>query len=144
CLLDFPGFGVDANAVYIGGNMFCPSAYSWSDAFVIPKATLLGLPNGGTAVPTAFRNVTNGASGPGPFAPQGVDNDDPSATEGYFIGNNVVENSTLQVLRITTPGSTPTYSGTPLSIQLPLNTPGFNQPALGSTTNVNVPGDTRL
>ncbi|TMC32528.1 MAG: hypothetical protein E6J24_13545, partial [Chloroflexi bacterium] len=80
---DFPTLGVDANALYIGVNVFNASGTTLlgTTGFVIQKSSLLS----GQLVVAAFRQLAAG-SGAGPFAPQGVTNLDPGATEGYFIG----------------------------------------------------------
>ncbi len=87
---DYDTLGVDANALYVGVNMFLNVADTFSygtTGFVIRKSDLLV----GTLTVTAFRQMvtcspTAGTCGTGPLTPQGVDNDDPSAAEGYFIG----------------------------------------------------------
>jgi hypothetical protein len=62
-------------------------------------------------VVTAFPNLGTAAL-PGPFAPRGVNNVDPGATEGYFIGVDTQAFSLLQMRRVSSPGSaTPTISG---------------------------------
>src|SRR5438876_716833 len=70
--------------------------------FVVRKSSVLGA---GPIVVTAFRDLTSG--GPGPYTPQGVDNFDPAATEGYFIGVDNQVFGKLQVRRVSTPGGTP-------------------------------------
>ena len=77
---DYPSLGVDANALYTGCNMFT-TTYQHSSVFVIRKSSVTG---GGPIVVTGFGNVDGGGTA-GPYAPRGVDNDDPCATEGYFI-----------------------------------------------------------
>ncbi len=126
--LDYPSLGVDANALYIGGNMFAAS-FVGTTGFVVRKSSVL---SGGPIVVTAFRGLVSSASGPGPYAPQGVDNDDASATEGYFIGPDNQVFSRLVVRRVSTPGGTPTISGN-LNITVPTTTFPINAPALGST-----------
>ena len=65
---------------------------------------------GGPLVVTAFRDLTGGVAA-GPYSPRGVDNDDPQATEGYFIGTDIAFLSRLQIRRVSTPAGTPTISG---------------------------------
>jgi len=62
-------------------------SFANTTAFVVRKSTLLATNNAPTnIVVTAFRSlVPNGNSG-GLYTPQGVDNYDPAATEGYVIG----------------------------------------------------------
>src|SRR6185295_9009876 len=51
--LDYPSLGVDANALYVGGNMFVAStsAFANCSAFVIRNSSILGA---GPVVVTAF------------------------------------------------------------------------------------------
>jgi hypothetical protein len=104
--LDYPSLGVDANALYIGGDMFgaVSGAFITTSAFVIRKSSIL---SGGPIVTTAFRGLI-GADGP--LEPRGVDNYDPAATEGYFIGASYAAFGRLIMRRIATPGATPTIS----------------------------------
>lgn len=80
CLLDYPTLGIDANAMYIGGNDFCGATLSFGGTalFVVRKSSVTG---GGPIVVSVFRNLTGAPTSPGPFTPQGVDNYDPNATE---------------------------------------------------------------
>ena len=84
---DYPTLGIDANAVYVGVNIFATrglGSFSSTTAFVIRKSSLL---TGGPIVVTPFRGLaSNSPNDSGPFTPQGVDNYDPAATEGYIIG----------------------------------------------------------
>lgn len=115
-LADYDTLGIDANALYIGTNVFFggPTGFD-TTVFVIQKSSILAA---GPMNVTAFRDLTAGG-GAGIFTPQGVDNDDPAATEGYFVGTDSAETSFspavathLIVKRISNPGSkTPTISG---------------------------------
>ena len=104
--LDYPSLGVDANALYIGGDMFgaVSGSFVGTSAFVIRKSSVL---SGGPVVTTAFRGLI-GADGP--LEPRGVDNYDPAATEGFFIGVSAAAFGRLNMRRIGTPGGTPTIS----------------------------------
>lgn len=107
CFSDYPTLGIDAQALYIGTDQFCGNDFGGTAAFVIRKTSVLFT---GPIVVTAFRNLTGTPDGPGLYTPQGVDNFDPAATEGYFIG---ADNSTLGRLalrRVNNPGGTPTLS----------------------------------
>ncbi|MBS1495054.1 MAG: T9SS type A sorting domain-containing protein [Bacteroidetes bacterium] len=107
--LDYPTLGIDANALYIGGNLFTfAGAFSNTNALVIRKSSIQGA---GPMVTTNLGNLLPSASGAGPYTPQGVDNPDPNATEGYFIGVDNATFGTLQIRRVSTPGGTPTISG---------------------------------
>jgi hypothetical protein len=111
CFLDYDTLGVDVNALYVGGNMFCvsgqQSVYTDSSLWVIRKSSVLGM---GPMVVTVFRNLTNGTS-QGPFTPQGADNEDPVASFGYIIGHDVHFFSHLMLRRVSDPGGTPSISG---------------------------------
>jgi hypothetical protein len=109
CLADYPTLSIDANALYIGVNIFCgsPLSFSGTTAFVVRKSSVLST---GPIVVTAFRNLTGTPGGAGLFTPQGADNYDPTATEGYFIGVDNATFGTLVVRRVTDPAGTPTLS----------------------------------
>ncbi|MBL8764594.1 MAG: immunoglobulin domain-containing protein [Phycisphaerae bacterium] len=103
---DYPSLGVDANALYIGGNVFNAS-FNGCTAFVVRKSSMT---SGGPIVVTPFRRIVASAGGAGPYSPRGVDNNDPAATEGYFVGpaNNAFSRITIR--RVTNPGGTPSIS----------------------------------
>jgi hypothetical protein len=125
---DYETLGIDNNALYIGANIFGNNTFS-TTGFVVRKSSVLG---SGPIVVTPFRQLANG-SGSGLYTPQGVNNDDPAATEGYFIG---VDNATfgkLDIKRVSNPGGTPTLSAT-ISITTPTTTNPISVPAMGSTT----------
>ena len=135
---DYPSLGVDANALYTGCNMFTSAgSFRWTSAFVIRKSSVTG---GGPIVVTGFNNLTSGTAGPGPYAPRGVDNDDPQATEGYIIGVDIASYSLLQVRRVSSPGGTPTLSGD-LSITVPQTSTPLTAPISGSATNLDASDD---
>ncbi|HVG18249.1 MAG TPA: hypothetical protein VNI02_04290, partial [Blastocatellia bacterium] len=123
---DYESLGIDASALYIGGNMFTlAGAFNSTKGFVIPKAPLL------TASPAtvwAFSGLVATSTGAGPFAPRGVDNYDPANTGatalGYFIGVDNATFNTLMIRRVTNPGSlgpAPTISAN-ISVATPLTT----------------------
>jgi hypothetical protein len=107
--LDYPSLGIDNNALYIGSNQFGAVSGSFvnSSVFVIRKSSVTA---GGPVVATAFRGVLPNGSSDGPFAPRGVDNYDPAATEGYIIGVSNAAFGRLIIRRIFTPATTPTIS----------------------------------
>jgi hypothetical protein len=119
---DFPSLGVDKFALYIGGNTFefNPSApqdpfYTGTAGYVVRKADLLV---GSLSVtPLGLMGDLN--------SPQGVDNDDPNATEGYFVGVDIEVFGQLDVMRISNPG------GTPMAFQHNLTVPRTNYPKGG-------------
>lgn len=123
---DYQSFGVDANAMYIGADMFTTAgAFNSTKGFVIPKAPAL------TASPLtvwAFSGLVATPTGAGPFAPRGVDNYDTANTGptalGYFIGVDNATFNTLMIRRVTNPsslGPAPTISAN-ISVATPLTT----------------------
>lgn len=127
---DSPTLGVDANALYIGTNEFqgvTPFDFLNTTGYVVNKANLIA----GTLNVTAFRGLIDGTN-TGPFTPQGVANDDASATEGYFIGVDNNFFSKLDIRRVTSPGGTPSISGN-LTLSVPVTRFPIGQVALGST-----------
>ena len=105
---DYDTLGVDRLALYIGVNMFnqAGDAFVGTTGFVVRKSSLIA----GTPVVTAFRQMVNTMTCGGPLSPQGVNNDDPAAAEGYFIGEDPCFFNTLQIRRVSNPGGTPTLS----------------------------------
>ena len=131
---EYPSLGVDNNALYVGGNTFntTTNAFIGSTAFVIRKSSIL---SGGPVVTTAFRGVVAGSS-EGPFAPRGVDNYNPSANEGYFIGVSPLAFGRLVMRRISDPGGTPTISANIL-ITVPATSFPISVDHLGDTGSTN-------
>jgi hypothetical protein len=116
--VDYPTLGVDANALYIGGNIFScgsPATFSEVSAYVVRKADILA----DALFVTIFRNL----EGAGIWTPQGVTNDDPEATEGYFIGVDFNLYGRLGIRRVVNPGGTPT-----MSAQLNVTVPTTSSP----------------
>jgi hypothetical protein len=105
---DYDSLGVDRFALYIGVDVFnqAGTSFTGSTGFVVNKGNLLA----GTLTVTAFRRLASGALA-GPFAPRGVSNDDPAATEGFFIGVDTLAFNTMQIRRVTNPGGVPSISG---------------------------------
>ena len=139
---DYQSFGIDKDAMYIGGNMFTlAGAFSSTKGFVIPKAPAL---TGSPLTVWAFSGLVATSTGAGPFSPRGVDNPDPTNTGptalGYFIGVDNATFNTLMVRRVTNPGSVgpaPTISAN-ISIATPLTTRfPVKVPHLGNTGGTN-------
>lgn len=126
--LDYPTMGVDANALYIGGVRFNPSTFDGCPVFVIRKSSVLG---SGPMVVTAFRTISSATAGT--FVPQGVHNDDPTATVGFFVGTDAAVFSRLNITRVTDPGGTP--SVTNFQVTVPTNTFPQLQRHLGAAAN---------
>ena len=132
---DYPTLGVDAHALYMGVSMFDASgAFSGATAFVVRKNSVLGA---GPIVVTAFRNLTGGdPTGTGPAVPHGVDNYDPAATTGYFIGTDNASFGNLILRRVSNPGGTPTLSGN-ISITVPATDLPLSIPHKGNNDTTN-------
>ena len=114
---------------------FCDpgGAYVGTSAFVVRKTSVIDF---ATIAVTAFHNLTGSSTGPGPFAPQGVDNEDPGITTGYFIGVDNASLGTLMLRRVTNPGTTPTISGN-LSIAVPATAAPITVRHLGNLGSTN-------
>ena len=126
--------GVDVNALYIGTNMLAAGSLVSTNGYVVRKSSILGA---GPMIVTAFPGLVSGGGGAGPFAPRGVDNVDPAATEGYFVGVDNATFSTLMFRRVSNPGSaTPTISGN-ISVTVPTTTFPARIPHLGKTGGAN-------
>lgn len=129
---DYPTLGIDNNALYIGGNVFASNgSYQGTSAFVVNKASILG---DGPITVYAFRNLAT--TGNGVYTPQGVDNFDPAATEGYFIGVDNASYGTLVLKKISNPGGVPTISSD-INITVPVTSAPINVPHLGNTKSTN-------
>ena len=137
-LADYPKVGVDANAMTIGCNMF-GGGYAGTTGWVVQKSSILGA---GPIVVTAFRGLAS-PTGNGPFAPSGVDNDDPAATVSYFVGVDNAVFGRLVLRRISNPGGAPTVSGN-LNVTVPATTNPISQVAFGSTWNLDAIDDRLL
>ncbi|MFN0131438.1 MAG: immunoglobulin domain-containing protein [Phycisphaerales bacterium] len=103
-LADYASLGIDASALYIGADMFSGGFVNTS-AWVVRKSSVT---SGGPIVATAFRNLI--ISGNGPSSPRGVDNDDSTATQGYFIGADAGTFGRLVIRRVTNPAGSPSMS----------------------------------
>lgn len=125
---DYPTLGIDKNALYIGGNMFLnQNGYSGSNLWVVNKASLLA----GTLTVTGF---SHGLTNTDMYTPQGVQNDDPAAANGYFIGASRTYYAKLNIRRVTFSGGTPTLSAdlalTTLQVYSPKTVPTLNGTAI--------------
>ncbi|MBS1495053.1 MAG: T9SS type A sorting domain-containing protein [Bacteroidetes bacterium] len=131
--LDYPTLGLDANALYIGGNLYDLSTDEFvnSNALVIKKSSIQGT---GPMVITDLGGLIINNSGP--FTPQGVDNPDPNATEGYFIGVDKGSFGTLMIRRVLNPGGTPSLSPN-IPVTVPTTSKPLKVPHLGNTGGEN-------
>lgn len=141
---DYPTLGIDANALYIGVNMFSAAgAFTGTSGYVVRKSSILGA---GPIVVTPFTGLVATGAGAGPYTPQGVDNYAAAATEGYFIGVSNTAYGTLIIRRVSTPGGTPTISGD-IALTVPPTATPITVPHSGNTggSNGNLDGsDDRL
>lgn len=95
--LDYPTLGVDKNAVLIGGNDFFINNSGGVDSlyfvgYAINKRRLL---QGQLSLYAIKFGIETRTSGSGLIIPQGVHNDDPSATRSFFAGINFQSNAIL-------------------------------------------------
>jgi hypothetical protein len=129
---DYDSLGVDRFALYIGVDDFNQAGTSFigTTGFVVNKGDLLA----GTLTVTAFRRLASGTIA-GPFAPRGVSDDDPAATEGFFIGVDTLAFNTLQMRRITNPGGVPSISGNLTLSGIPATSFPVPQVVEGSSLN---------
>lgn len=136
CTTDAPSLGIDPSALYIGANQFCAggTSYRGSSAWVVRKSTVV---DGASAVVTAFHDLTGGVSGAGPFAPQGVSNDDPAIPYGYFLAVDNTVLGRLVLRRVSSPGGTPTLSG---NINIPVSPTALPIPVRHNGNTGGVPG----
>src|SRR5262249_39223028 len=128
---DYDTLGVDKFALYIGVVMFAGgTTYNGSTGFVVNKNDLIN----GTLTVTAFRQIGSPVTGVGIRIPQGGNNDDPNATEGYFIGVDSGFYGKLDIIRISNPGSAAPTASSPIVITTPQVTgPAITQVAKSST-----------
>ena len=135
---DYPTLGVDKNALYIGGLIFNATSgnYIGSSVYVVRKSSLT---SGGPLVFTPFRG--QGTTSSGIFCPQGVQNDDPNATQGYFLGVSAEFYGVLNYIVVNNPGATP--SVTTGTINVPATSFPIEVTALNSTELLDA-GDDRL
>ncbi len=137
--LDYPTLGIDAHALYIGGVTFPGDATTESsdtgEVFVVNKNSLL---TGGPIMFTGFHNLIDPNTGVGPFAPQGVDNFDAGATNGYFVAVDNASFGLLDILQISNPAGSPAiaheFALTVPDTAYPLPVPhkGNNNPRYGT------------
>lgn len=101
---DYPTLGVDKTSLYVGGNMFkAGHTFSGCNMWVINKANLIA----GSLTVTGFPHAKTNTD---IYTPQGVQNDDPAATAGYFIGASQTAYSKLNLKRVTYSNGVPTLS----------------------------------
>ena len=137
---DYPTLGIDANAIYIGGNLFNVAGTSFigTIGLVVQKSSILG------AGPIVCTKYTLGASSSGIYTPQGVDQlYDPAATEGYFIGTGNGTTGVLYLYRVTNPGSASPTMSSAISLTVPATAAPTTLYSKGCTLNID-PDDDRL
>jgi hypothetical protein len=136
CLWDYDTLGIDVNALYIGGNLFC-GGNPTSDGLMVPKTPLLAGAGTASDFPLAGNTCPGGE---GPWSPQGVDNYDPAATVGYFAGVSNCSFGRLDFVRITNPGGN-TPASTALALTVPATSSPLSVPAQGSTNHLDALDD---
>lgn len=136
---DYDSLGVDKFALYIGVNMFGGTNNFETAGFVVNKSDLLT--SALTVTPFRSLSVCNPGCSNGPSSPRGVANDDPNATEGYFIGLDIISSNQIAIRRITyTLGITPSISSN-IFVPISANSYPIDVPALGSTTPIDAIGN---
>ena len=136
---DFPTLGVDANALYMGTNLFNSIGnFVNTNAYVIRKSSILG---SGPIVVTTFANLIDGSSN-GPYAPMGADNDASSPTNGYIVGTDAHLFGRLALRLVGNAGGIPTLSGN-VFINTATTSQPNDVPANGTTVPLNA-NDWRL
>ena len=133
CYADYVTMGIDANAIYIGANLYCAGSFNNTIGFLVRKTSVL---SGGPIDAYAFRNLIDPITGRGPYAPQGVDNFDAIAQYGYFIGVDSATMGTLVLRRISnTVAGTPTISFN-IFLTVPPTRAPINVPHLGNSASI--------
>jgi uncharacterized repeat protein (TIGR01451 family) len=115
CLAGEPSLGLDADALYIGANIYCGPDLSTLDisnatAWVVRKTPLLSTTTPSNLVVTsgavtAFRGLQAPTTFEGLYSPQGVDNVSPTPGVGYFIGVDGALFGRLVLRTVSNPGS---------------------------------------
>lgn len=126
-LADYPTLGIDKSALYIGTNDFLNNSFNQNTVYVIRKSTITA---GGTLFGTRFNIGESNVESI--FTPQGVDNDDPAATTGYFIGVSSFSFGKLIMRRVSNPATTPTLSAN-INLTVPTTANPLAVTPLGST-----------
>lgn len=144
--MDYPTLGIDKYALYVGANIFDNATHTinrGSSLYLINKASLIA----GSLSFTVWQYGTgagqsgsNGITGVGMLTPQGVQNDDPAATEGYFIATDWAAFGSIILKRISNPGGVPSLSSNIL-LTVPTTTEPIAQPAMGTPGNINTLDD---
>jgi Secretion system C-terminal sorting domain len=137
--LDYPTLGVDRNSLYVGANIFTSSSggFSQTSGYVINKADMIA----GSLTITPFSAMGSAAAGADIRTPQGVHNDDPAATDGFFVGSSAFF-SQLIIRRITYSGTTPIMQPQ-VAVNVATNRSPLKQVALGSSGTLDA-SNTRL
>lgn len=135
---DYPTLGVDKHALYIGGSIFhkTTGVNKGSVFYIVDKSDLIANTLNFTVYQYGTGAGKSGSDGSqGILIPQAVHNDDPNATEGYFIGVDWASYGRLIMKKISDPGGSPSLSAD-LLINVPTTESPVNQPALGSTGGI--------
>ncbi|MEI8087584.1 MAG: T9SS type A sorting domain-containing protein [Paludibacter sp.] len=136
--LDYPTLGIDKNSLYLGANIFSnkvAGTYQQSSLYVVNKAAMIS----GTLTLTPFPAAGNATASNNILTPQGVQNDNPNATEGYFAGESSWVFNRLVMKRITYSGTTPILSAD-INVTVPANQNAIGQAAQGSSGTLDAVG----
>ncbi len=131
---DYPGFGVDANYVYVTANMFSnTNTYQYSKVWVVPKTQLL---NGNASITvTEFRNPTGSYFTMQPAHVFGSSSTEYFVHEDYGCPDPVLP--CLRLNNITFPGGTPTWNSMGYIVVNSYSSSNFpNAPQLGSSNGI--------
>jgi len=140
-IADSPTLGIDRHALYMGLNVFSFQIdFLTSDLFVINKEALLKEKK---LKITPFRDFVNPHTGLGMFDPQGVTNFDKDAKEGFFVGADFANLSTLHMRRIIRPGSDSPSISKDITMAIPITAQPLFVPAKGSVNAIDA-NDNRL
>jgi hypothetical protein len=146
CFADFPTLGIDQSALYVGANMFCgpnPNQLQFfnSSAFVVRKSDVLTGAGGDLRLRPgavrAFRRLISTVTFQGIVSPFGVDNFDPDATRGYFIGQDNFFFGVLVLREVLNPGSGAPSLAPEKRITVPATSFPINVPTPGGGAPLN-------
>ena len=139
---DYPTFGIDKFALYIGGNIFDRVTHATnkgSSLYLIDKSALLSGTLSATIWPYGLGASNSGSVGGttmvGMLTPQAVHNDDPNATEGFFIATDWAQFSSMVLKKISNPGSSPSLSSN-IQLTVPATMVPIDQAVWGSTLKI--------
>lgn len=139
---DYPGFGVDANYVYVTANMFNnTNTYQYGKVWVIPKTQLLS--GNASITVTEFRNPPGSGFTMQPAYVFGSSSTEYLIEEGYS-SSDLPPRRFLNINSITFPGGTPTWTNLGyIEVSSYPTSPFPEAPQLGSSNLIDT-NDARL